>query len=106
VLPQNQGATSVNLENIPEKCTKLNPIQASELSNLPNNLPPQPSPEIGGKVKVVKGEGEGKEVKDFELCQPCYLNSYFLLTIFSGDFANLMTVSNNIKTCSASHLYQ
>jgi SWI/SNF related-matrix-associated actin-dependent regulator of chromatin subfamily C len=61
VLPQNQGTTPINLENSLEKCAELDPVQAIKLGDFPNDLPPQPSPETGGKVKVVMGEGEGKE---------------------------------------------
>jgi SWI/SNF related-matrix-associated actin-dependent regulator of chromatin subfamily C len=61
VLPQNQGTTLIDPENALGKCTKLDPNQAGKLSNLSNDLPPQFGPETGGKVKVVKGEGEGKE---------------------------------------------
>jgi len=35
------------------------------------------------------------KVKDFELCQPCYLDGRFPSTMFSGDFVKLTTVSNN-----------
>jgi SWI/SNF related-matrix-associated actin-dependent regulator of chromatin subfamily C len=70
VLPQNQGAIPINLENAPGKHAKLDPVQAIELSNLPNDLPPQPGLETGGKVKVVKGEGKGEEeMADIEMAE-------------------------------------
>ena len=61
MLPQNQGTTPVDPENTPGKRTKLDPIQAVELGNLPNDPPPQPGPEMDGKLMVVMGEGEGEE---------------------------------------------
>jgi SWI/SNF related-matrix-associated actin-dependent regulator of chromatin subfamily C len=41
------------------------------------------------------------KVKDFELCQPCYLDSCFPSTMFSADFVKLMTVSNNVNAHSS-----
>jgi SWI/SNF related-matrix-associated actin-dependent regulator of chromatin subfamily C len=41
------------------------------------------------------------KVKNFELCQPCYLDGHFLLTVFSADFVKLMTVSNNVNAHSS-----
>ena len=61
MLPQNQGTTPIDPENAPGKCTELDPIQAVELGNLPNDPPPQPGPEMDGKLMVVMGEGEGEE---------------------------------------------
>jgi SWI/SNF related-matrix-associated actin-dependent regulator of chromatin subfamily C len=70
MLPQNQGATPVDLENALGKHAKLDPVQAIELGNLLNDLPPQPGLETGGKVKVVKGEGNGEEeIADVEMAE-------------------------------------
>ena len=35
------------------------------------------------------------KVKDFELCQPCYLDGRFPSTMFSGDFVKLSSVGNS-----------
>jgi SWI/SNF related-matrix-associated actin-dependent regulator of chromatin subfamily C len=40
VLPQNQGATPIDPENSPGKCAKLDPVQAIELGDFLNDLPP------------------------------------------------------------------
>ncbi|KAH9973906.1 SWIRM domain-containing protein [Lactifluus volemus] len=61
VPPQNQGATPVDPENAPGKRAELDPIQGGEIGNLPNDPLPPPGPETGGKVKVLKTEGEGEE---------------------------------------------
>ena len=61
VPPQNQGATPVDPENAPGKRAELDPIQGGELGNLPNDPPPTIASETGGKVKVLKREGEGEE---------------------------------------------
>jgi SWI/SNF related-matrix-associated actin-dependent regulator of chromatin subfamily C len=61
VPPQNQGATPVDPENAPGKRAELDPIQGGEIGNLPNDPLPPPGAETGGKVKVLKTEGEGEE---------------------------------------------
>ena len=35
-----------------------------------------------------------EKVKDFELCQPCYLDGRFPSTMFSGDFVKLSNVGS------------
>lgn len=41
------------------------------------------------------------KVKDFELCQPCYLDGRFPSTMFSGDFVKLSNVSTGGNSHSA-----
>ncbi|KAI9438582.1 SWIRM-domain-containing protein [Lactarius indigo] len=70
VPPQNQGATPVDPDNAPGKRAELDPIQGGELGNLPNDPPAVPGPETGGKVKVLKKEGEGEEeTADVEMAE-------------------------------------
>ena len=70
VPPQNQGATPVDPDNAPGKRAELDPIQGGDIGNIPNDPPPAPGPETGGKVKVLKGEGEGEEeTADVEMAE-------------------------------------
>ncbi|KAH8987811.1 SWIRM-domain-containing protein [Lactarius akahatsu] len=70
VPPQNQGATPVDPDNAPGKRAEQDPIQGGELGNLPNDPPAVPGPETGGKVKVLKKEGEGEEeTADVEMAE-------------------------------------
>ncbi|KAH9962840.1 Smarcc1 protein [Russula dissimulans] len=69
VPPQNQGANPVDPDNAPGKRAELDPIQG-DLGNIPNDPPPAPGPETGGKVKVMKREGEGEEeTADVEMAE-------------------------------------
>jgi hypothetical protein len=68
VPPQNHGVTPVDPDNAPGKRAELDPIQGGELGNLPNDPPAVPGPETGGKVKVLKGEGE-EEIADVEMAE-------------------------------------
>lgn len=71
VPPQNQGATPVDPDNAPGKRAELDPIQGGDIGNIPNDPPPAPGPETGGKVKVLKGDGEGgeEETADVEMAE-------------------------------------
>ncbi len=70
VPPQNQGATPVDPDNAPGKRAELDPIQGGDIGNIPNDPPPASGPEAGGKVKVVKREGEGEEeTADVEMAE-------------------------------------
>lgn len=70
VPPQNQGATPVDPDNAPGKRAELDPIQGGDIGNIPNDPPPAPRPETGGKVKVLKGEGGGEEeTADVEMAE-------------------------------------
>ncbi|KAI0278047.1 SWIRM domain-containing protein [Russula aff. rugulosa BPL654] len=70
VPPQNQGATPVDPDNAPGKRAELDPIQGGDIGNIPNDPPPAPGPETGGKIKVLKGEGEGEEeTADVEMAE-------------------------------------
>lgn len=59
VPQQNQGASPVDPENAQGKRSELDPIQGGELGNIPNYPPSSPGPETGGKVTLLKPEGEG-----------------------------------------------
>ena len=70
VPPQNQGATPVDPDNAPGKRAELDPIQGGDIGNIPSDPPPAPGPETGGKVKVLKREGEGEEeTADVEMAE-------------------------------------
>ncbi|KAI9509272.1 SWIRM-domain-containing protein [Russula earlei] len=70
VPPQNQGAVPVDPDNAPGKRSELDPIQGGDLGNISNDPPTAPGPETGGKVKVIKGEGEGEEeTADVEMAE-------------------------------------
>lgn len=53
----------VNPENAAGKRSELDPIQGGDIANLTNEPPPEPGPETGGSVKVLK-DGDGDEEMD------------------------------------------
>ena len=55
-----QGAVPVDPENAPGKRNELEPIAGGDIGNLQSE-PVSQQPENGGRVRVLKGEGEGEE---------------------------------------------
>jgi SWI/SNF related-matrix-associated actin-dependent regulator of chromatin subfamily C len=60
VQQQNQGASPVDPENAPGKRTELEPIVGGDVGNMQTE-PVTQRPENGGRVRVLKGEGDGDE---------------------------------------------
>src|SRR5882762_6929395 len=58
---QNQGVSPVDPESAPGKRSELEPVQGGDIGNLPNEPVPASGPDNGGKVKVLKPDGEGEE---------------------------------------------
>jgi SWI/SNF related-matrix-associated actin-dependent regulator of chromatin subfamily C len=55
----------VDPDNAPGKRAELDPVQGGDIGNIPNDSPPAPGPETGGKVK---GGGE-EETADVEMAE-------------------------------------
>ncbi|KAG7089670.1 hypothetical protein E1B28_011330 [Marasmius oreades] len=51
-----ENASPVDPENAPGKRNELEPIQSSDIANLPSEGQPEPRPELGGRVRVLKAE--------------------------------------------------
>ncbi|KAJ8072619.1 SWI/SNF and RSC complex subunit Ssr2 [Marasmius tenuissimus] len=56
-----ENATPVDPDNAPGKRNELEPIQSTDIANLPSEGPPEPRPETGGRVKVLKAEAAEEE---------------------------------------------
>ncbi|KAF8888641.1 SWIRM domain-containing protein [Infundibulicybe gibba] len=66
VPQQSQGASPVDPENAPGKRSELDPIQPSELGNLPPDSSSESRPEHGGRLKVLK-EGDEDDAGDVSM---------------------------------------
>ncbi|KAF5379102.1 hypothetical protein D9615_005954 [Tricholomella constricta] len=66
VPQQNQGAEPVHLDNAPGKRGENEPIQSTDIANLPPDAPSQSRPENGGKVRVLK-EGDDEDAGDVSM---------------------------------------
>src|SRR5438552_489716 len=60
VPQQNQGVTQVDPDNAAGKRSELEPIQGGDVGNLQAE-PSEQRPENGGKVRVLKADGDGDE---------------------------------------------
>ncbi|KAL0580000.1 SWI/SNF and RSC complex subunit Ssr2 [Marasmius crinis-equi] len=56
-----ENATPVDPENAPGKRNELEPIQSTDIGNLPSEGLPEPRPETGGRVKLLKAEAAEEE---------------------------------------------
>ncbi|KAG6887844.1 hypothetical protein C0992_010493 [Termitomyces sp. T32_za158] len=65
-LTVNQGVTPVDLDNAPGKRGENEPIQSTDIGNLPPDAPPQSRPENGGRVRVLK-EGDEDDAGDVSM---------------------------------------
>lgn len=65
-LTVNQGVTAVDLDNAPGKRGENEPIQSTDIGNLPPDVPSQSRPENGGRVRVLK-EGDDDDAGDVSM---------------------------------------
>jgi len=66
VPQQNQGAAPVDPDNAAGKRGELEPIQGADIGNLQSEALEQ-RPENGGRVKLLKGNGDGEEDADVSM---------------------------------------
>ncbi|KAL0960029.1 hypothetical protein HGRIS_011677 [Hohenbuehelia grisea] len=69
VPPQNQGVTPVDPDNATGKRSELEPVQGGDIGNLPPEGVSDALPENGGKVRVLKAEGEDEEGGDVDMAE-------------------------------------
>ncbi|KAG5352106.1 hypothetical protein C0989_003831 [Termitomyces sp. Mn162] len=65
-LTVNQGATPVDPDNAPGKRGENEPLQSTDIGNLPPDGPSQSRPENGGRVRVLK-EGDEDDTGDVSM---------------------------------------
>lgn len=64
---QNQGAESVDPENAAGKRSELDPIQGGDVGNLETEPLTDPRPENGGRVRLLKAEGDEDDAGDVSM---------------------------------------
>jgi SWI/SNF related-matrix-associated actin-dependent regulator of chromatin subfamily C len=102
--PKASTSTSASLElrnsiyqTTAKASKKVSPVEASTLANSANGVHA-----AGGYSCDTCGSDctairyHSLKVKDFELCQPCYLDGRFPSTMFSGDFVKLTSPANGV----------
>ena len=67
VPQQNQGVSPVDPDNAPGKRSELEPVQAGDIANLPSETSTETRPENGGRVKVLRVEGDDDDAGDVSM---------------------------------------
>lgn len=62
-----ENATPVDPETAPGKRSELEPISAGEIGNLPPEGEPEPRPESGGRVRLLKADAEDDDGGDISM---------------------------------------
>ncbi|EIN08461.1 SWIRM-domain-containing protein, partial [Punctularia strigosozonata HHB-11173 SS5] len=68
-LTVNQGATPVDPDTAPGKRGELEPLQSSDIGNLPPTAAPEPGPANGGAVRVLGEKEGGAAGEDVEMAE-------------------------------------
>lgn len=67
VPQQDMGATPVDYDNPTGKKGELDPVQSTEIANLPPDGPSEPRPENGGRVRQLRVEVEDEDGGDISM---------------------------------------